>query len=71
MQLLKNKVNADIQQIQIGNISLEITKKNIKNLHLCVTPPTASVRISAPTWMNLEAIRVFAVSKLRDVISLY
>ena len=61
MQLLKNKVNTDIQQIQIGNISVEITKKNIKNLHLRVNPPTGSVRISAPTRMNLETIRVFAV----------
>jgi predicted metal-dependent hydrolase len=64
MQFLKIKKNTDIQQIQIGNISVEITKKNIRNLHLRVTPPTGSVRISAPTRMNLETIRVFAVSKL-------
>ena len=64
MQFLKIKKNTDIQQIQIGNISVEITKKNIKNLHLRVSPLTGSVRISAPTRMNLETIRVFAVSKL-------
>jgi predicted metal-dependent hydrolase len=70
MQFLKIKKNTDIQQIQIGNISVEITKKNIKNLHLRVTPPTGSVRISAPARMDLETIRVFAVSKLREVIRL-
>ncbi len=30
LQLLKNKVNADIQQIHIDDISVEIRKKNIK-----------------------------------------
>jgi hypothetical protein len=64
IQLLKKKVNTDIQQIQIENITVEIRKKNIKNLHLRVTPPTGSVRISAPARMDLDTIRDFAVSKL-------
>ena len=64
MQLFKNKVNTDIQQIHIGDISVEIRKKNIKNLQLSVNPPEGSVRISAPSRMSLDTIRVFAVSKL-------
>lgn len=59
IQLLKKKVNTDIQQIQIENITVEIRKKNIKNLHLRVTPPTGSVRISAPARMDLDIIRDF------------
>jgi predicted metal-dependent hydrolase len=60
----RNKVNTDIQQIHIGNIAVEIRKKNIKNLHLRVHPPEGSVRISAPSRMDLDSIRCFAVSKL-------
>jgi hypothetical protein len=59
MQLLKKKVNTDMQQIHIGNIAVEIRKKNIKNLHLRVSPPTGSVRISAPARMDLDIIRDF------------
>lgn len=51
-------------QIQIGNISVDVVQKNIKNIHLSVYPPTGAVRIAAPLRMNLDTIRVFAISKL-------
>lgn len=50
--------------IIIGNIKIEVIKKNIKNLHLSVHPPNGRVRIAAPLMMNDEAIRIFAISKL-------
>ena len=52
------------QQIMLGNICVDVIHKDIKNLHLGVYPPTGRVRISAPDRMNLETIRVFAISKL-------
>jgi hypothetical protein len=64
MQLLKNKGNTDMHQMHIGSISVEIRKKNIKNLHLTVNLPEGAVRISAPSRMDLDTIRLFAVSKL-------
>ena len=64
MQLLKNKGNTDMQQMHIGSISVDIRKKNIKNLHLRVNPPEGAVRISAPSRMDLDTIRVFVFSKL-------
>ena len=60
----RNKVNTSMQEIHISNITVEIRKKNIKNLHLSVNPPEGSVRISAPSRMDLDTIRGFAVSKL-------
>ncbi len=51
-------------QIKLGNIAVEVEKKDIKNIHLSVYPPTGKVRISAPLRMNLDTIRVFAISKL-------
>ena len=53
-----------MQQLQIGNITVDVVKKDIKNIHLSVYPPTGSVRISAPSRMDLDTIRVFAISKL-------
>jgi predicted metal-dependent hydrolase len=51
--------------MNIGEIAVEVIRKDIKNVHLSVYPPTGKVRISAPLRMNLETIRVFAISKLR------
>jgi predicted metal-dependent hydrolase len=53
-----------IQKIDIGNIVADVELKDIKNIHLSVYPPSGKVRISAPTRMDLETIRVFAISKL-------
>lgn len=52
------------EQIQIGDISVDVIFKDIKNVHLSVHPPTGKVRIAAPTRMKLETIRVYAISKL-------
>ncbi|MEW5830245.1 MAG: SprT family zinc-dependent metalloprotease [Chloroflexota bacterium] len=51
-------------QIDVGGIPVEVVFKNIKNVHLSVHPPTGRVRISAPERMNLDTLRVYAISKL-------
>ena len=51
-------------QIHLGDIALDVVRKDIKNVHLSVHPPTGRVRISAPSRMSLDTIRVFAISKL-------
>jgi predicted metal-dependent hydrolase len=53
-----------LTKIELGEIAVEVVKKDIKNLHLSVYPPAGRVRISAPLRMNLDTIRVFAISKL-------
>jgi predicted metal-dependent hydrolase len=53
-----------VTKIELGEIAVEVIKKDIKNLHLSVYPPAGRVRISAPQRMNLDAIRIFAISKL-------
>ncbi len=52
------------RQIELGEIMVDVVLKEIKNIHLSVYPPSGRVRISAPSRMNLETIRVFAISKL-------
>lgn len=51
-------------QLELGQITIEVTLKDIKNVHLSVNPPLGDVRISAPLNMNLDAIRAFAIDKL-------
>lgn len=52
------------EQIDIGGIPVDVVFKDIKNLHLSVHPPTGRVRIAAPARMNLDTIRIYAISKL-------
>ena len=53
-----------ITQIDLGGIAVDVVRKDIKNVHLSVFPPTGRVRIAAPARMDLDTIRVFAVTKL-------
>ena len=54
-----------MQQLELGDISIEIEQKNVKNIHLSVYPPEGRVRIAAPSQMDMDTIRVFAISKLQ------
>lgn len=51
-------------EVQLGDIAVEVVFKDIKNVHLSVCPPDGKVKIAAPNRMNLDTIRVFAISKL-------
>lgn len=53
-----------VAQIKLGDIDVDVVLKDIKNIHLSVYPPTGRVRISAPLRMDLDTIRVFAITKL-------
>lgn len=53
-----------LAQIHVGDMAVDVVRKDIKNVHLSVHPPTGRVTIAAPTRMTLDTIRVFAISKL-------
>ena len=53
-----------MNRITVGNISIDVAKKDIKNLHLGVYPPNGRVRIASPLKVDNEAIRLFAISKM-------
>lgn len=50
--------------ISLGDITVEIIQKDIKNVHLSVYPPSGRVRIAAPLTMPLETIRIYAIGKM-------
>lgn len=51
-------------RLAFGDITLDVTFKDIKNVHLSVHPPQGDVTISAPERMSVETIRAFAVTKI-------
>lgn len=51
-------------QFKLGNIPVDVVLKDIKNIHLSVHPPAGKVRIAAPLRMDIDTIRVFAITKL-------
>ena len=51
-------------QIEISGITIEVQKKNIKNLHLVVAPPDGKVRVSAPMHLSDDSIKMFVRTKL-------
>ena len=50
--------------IQIGELLIQVTKKDIKHVHLSVHPPDGRVTLAAPTETRLEVARAYAISKL-------
>jgi predicted metal-dependent hydrolase len=50
--------------IKISGMRVEIVRKEIKNLHLGVYPPSGRVRVAAPLGMKEEAIRLAVIGKL-------
>jgi predicted metal-dependent hydrolase len=53
-----------VTQFNLGDIAVDVVQKDIKNIHLSVYPPTGRVHISAPLRMDIDTIRVFAITKL-------
>jgi len=52
------------QTIQLGSIEIEVSQKEIKNIHLSVHPPEGKVTLAAPLESEVENLRLYALSKL-------
>ena len=53
-----------MEQLTISDITLDVVRKDILNIHLAVYPPSGRVRLAAPMNVSDDAIRLFAISKL-------
>jgi len=51
-------------QIKVGGLTVDVVRKDIKNLHLAVYPPLGRVRVAAPLLVSDEAVRLAVISKL-------
>lgn len=57
-------MNISSQIITVSDIPVEIVRKNTKNIHLGVYPPEGNVRISVPSHITNENVRLAIVSRL-------
>ncbi|PIR19995.1 MAG: metal-dependent hydrolase [Deltaproteobacteria bacterium CG11_big_fil_rev_8_21_14_0_20_47_16] len=53
-----------IETIELGDIAIQMIRKDIKNVHLSVHPPDGRVTLSAPNNIRTEVARAYAISKL-------
>jgi predicted metal-dependent hydrolase len=52
------------ETIQLGEISIQVTRKAITNVHLSVHPLEGRVTLVAPSGTRLEVARAYTISKL-------
>lgn len=57
-------MTTETHQITVGGITVEVVRKDIKNLHLGVYPPHGRVRVAAPLMISNEAVRLAVIDKL-------
>ncbi|MGS0755264.1 M48 family metallopeptidase [Roseateles sp. GG27B] len=53
-----------MHRLTIGSLTVEVVRKDIKNLHLGVYPPDGRVRVAVPVVVNDEAVRLAVLDKL-------
>lgn len=49
---------------KIGELDIQLTRKDIKNLHISVMPPDGEVRVSAPEAMTDTAVRMAVIHRI-------
>lgn len=52
------------ETIELGDIAIDVTRKDVRNVHLSVHPPEGRVTLVAPTATRLDVARAYAISKL-------
>ena len=50
--------------LQLGDIQIAVTRKDVKHVHLSVHPPQGRVTLVAPTHSRLEVLRAYAITRL-------
>ncbi len=61
--MMKNSSIKSSSQLVVQDITVELTRKNVKNINLRVTQPEGRVRVSAPKRMPIDIINSFITSK--------
>lgn len=57
-------MSIEMHQIVVNDLVVDVVRKNIKNLHLGVYPPSCRIRVAVPLRVNDNAVRLFTISKL-------
>ncbi len=57
-------MNTERHQIVVSGVTVDVVRKEIKNLHLGVYPPDGRVRVAAPMILSDEAVRLAVIARL-------
>src|SRR5437867_4091305 len=57
-------MNTRNRKLRVSNLLIDAVKKDIKNMHLGVYPPTGRIRVAAPLATSDDTIRLFVVSRM-------
>jgi len=57
-------VSTETTILTVSDIQVQVVRKDIKNLHLGVYPPSGRVRVAAPRVISDEAVRLAIIDKL-------
>lgn len=52
------------ERLQIGEIRIQVTRKDIKHAHLSVHPPVGRVTLAVPGATRMDVARAYAISRL-------
>lgn len=52
------------ESIQLGDVSIAVTRKDVKHVHLSVHPPDGRVTLVAPRTTRMDAARAYAATRL-------
>jgi predicted metal-dependent hydrolase len=57
-------VSTKRHRIEVRGLPIEVVRKDIKNLHVGVYPPSGRVRVAAPLRLGDDAVRLAVISRL-------
>jgi hypothetical protein len=57
-------MSTESAETRVSGLAVQIVRKDIKNLHLGVYPPTGRVRVAAPLRVSDDAVRLAVIGKL-------
>jgi len=57
-------MSTECRKIRVSGLTVQIVRKDIKNLHLGVYPPNGRVRVAAPLRVSDDAVRLAVIGKL-------
>ncbi len=60
---------SSVTQLQIKDITVELIRKNVKNINLRISQPEAQVKVSAPNRMPVKLVYAFVISKYDWIVS--
>jgi len=57
-------MNTETHQITVSGFIVDVIRKEVKNLHLAVYPPSGRVRVTAPLRMSDDAVRMAVITRM-------